>query len=189
MSTGTPPLSPRGNNSLQATSSQTYAQKAQKRLTEAKDTLVSYTPKIVRESSIWSYITWPFSAFASFLGAIRARIANRFWPTDFVSIPQIKIVSKGMFWNTTFDVTVEEALTYYKKSIEEVMEQTKLSLDQHKIQGLVPVTFKGYIYNEILTLKDAITSGRMTVDEAIKAGHFEESHADSALWLQKKESV
>jgi hypothetical protein len=181
---------PTGNNNqvnplTSGSSTPTYSERAQKGLSDVKDTLVAYTPKRVRESTVWSYLAWPFSTFGSLLSAIWARISKAVWGSHSIVTEEITLESKGFLWNSTYKISTEEAIRQGRVSIKALIHEGKLTMEDAQIRGWIPVTIKGTLWNSTMLLKDAIEGRYMTVDDAIKAEHITDSQAKQAPWLKQ----
>jgi len=141
--------------------------------------------KGVRESTVWSWIAWPFRALGSLLGAIVSRASRFVWKPKPIS-QEVTIEFKGWFWNTTETTSTERALRKGWLTIEQGIADNKFTLDQAQTNGWVPVTIKGRVYNSTMMLKEAVEKGYMTVEQAIADKHITDSQAAAAKWIVKK---
>lgn len=136
--------------------------------------------KTVRNSVIWSWITWPFSAFW-------ARVSSFIWRSPSVVTDKVSVEVPGWFYGTSIvDTSPETALRNGWLTVEQGITNTTFTMDQAKINGWVLVDIPGKMWGSSkMMLKDAILGGYITVEDATKAKYFEESHAEQADWIKK----
>jgi hypothetical protein len=147
----------------------------------------------VRKSTIWSIITWPFSAFSRLCTKIFYAVRGR----PVVADRTLQIEVPNLFFGSTLThVRVEEAISKGWITYENVMIKLgdKVSDDTAKVEGWFVITidvvprFFGSAVPTKMTLMHAVKNGHITVDEAVKAGHMTAAQANKALWIVKKTS-
>jgi hypothetical protein len=182
----TPPISSTGNNPLRASdpnaSSQTYAQRAKNSFVNVTSSISQCGPvNKVRNSTVWSYVTWPFSA-------LWARISKIIWGSPSVAKDMVKLTESGwIFGETTYDMPTEVALRSGKLTFAKGIEDKVFTEESAKENGWILVQIPGKAWgNWTMLLKDAIQGGYMTRDKAISDGHITQEQADKATWLPKE---
>jgi hypothetical protein len=142
--------------------------------------------KTVRDSSIWSWLAWPFRAISSILGSIWSRVSKVVWGSPTPVSKEVKLVFPGYIWDSTVKTSPERAIRKGWLTIEKGVESKYFTLEQAQTNGWVPVTIVGRVYNSTMMLKTAVENGYMTVEKAIADGHITEAQAAKADWIQKK---
>ncbi len=141
-----------------------------------------WTPvKTVRNSTIWNWISWPFSA-------VWARISSFIWRSPSVVTDKVSLEVPGWIYGSSIvETSPETALRNGYLTIEQGITKTFFTEDQAKINGWVLVDIPGKIWGSSkMMLKDAILGGYMTVEDAIKADYITESLATQADWVKKE---
>lgn len=167
---------------------------------ETPSSIASWGPvRTVRESTIWSWITWPFTATASFFKGLWTRISTRVWGIPQVVNGVIKVEVGGVIREESIERAVRHRWCKYEEAkargeyICEGVKKIGLTDDQMKIEGYIPIEipnrrFSGYIWRTLTTtVRHAIEHGDLTVKEALDEKYFEQRHVDNATWLKKEE--
>jgi hypothetical protein len=202
MSAGTNPLGKSGNSvpagGIPDSPSrfERAAESVKSGLGGARDTIVSAASnasqwkavKTVRNSFVWSWLSWPFSVIGSLLSGTLSRISKLIWGSPKVVSGEDKVTLKfkGYFWDSKVETTLERAIRKSWLTIDNGIKENKFTLDEAQTNGWVPVTFKGYVWNTTMMLKTAVETGKMTVEQAITDGHITEAQANRAKWLVKQ---
>ncbi|HEY5235829.1 MAG TPA: hypothetical protein VIJ14_06600, partial [Rhabdochlamydiaceae bacterium] len=142
--------------------------------------------KTVRESTVWSWITWPFSAFGSLLSGIWSRISKAVWGEPKTVKTEVTVEFPGYLWSSSETTTVERAIRKGWLTIEKGIADKLFTEEDARVNGWVPVILEGRVWNSTVMLKTAIETGKMTVEQAIAGGHITEAQAAKANWIQKK---
>lgn len=145
------------------------------------------TVKTVRNSTVWYVISYPFSAFGSFVGAIWTRISNKIWGLPSVTKETVKLTEQGWFWGaSTYEMPTEVALRQGKLTYEQGIKDSVFTEESAKTNGWVSVEIPGRFFGSSkMLLKDAVEGGYLTIEKAIAEGHITESHAEQANWVKK----
>jgi hypothetical protein len=140
--------------------------------------------KTVRNSVIWNWITWPFSA-------VWARISGFIWRKPSVVTDKVSLEIPGWFYGTTIvETSPETALRNGYLTVEQGIAKRTFNEDQAKINGWVLVEIPGRMWGSSkMMLKDAILGGYITVEDAIKANYITESLVEQADWVKKTTST
>ncbi len=154
-------------------------------LGEVKDYISQCGPvNKVRNSTIWSYVTWPFSA-------LWARISKAIWGSPSVAKDMVKLTESGwIYGETTYDMPTEVALRSGKLTFAKGIEDKVFTEEGAKENGWILVQIPGKAWgNWTMLLKDAIQGGYMTRDKAISDGYITQEQADKATWMPKETTV
>ncbi len=155
---------------------------------EIPSAISSWGPvKTVRESTIWSWISWPFTATASFFKGLWTRFSEWKWGKPMVISDTVVVQFPRRFTFFGFLPSHYEEVTTTERAIrkgvlkfEEGMKQGKFTLEQGRKKGWNPVI----VDQKTMMLKTAIENGLMSLGDAIKEGHTTDEIARINGWGQ-----